>query len=309
MKRSLKWILAFVGAAIVVLLLRAFAFTSFYVPSNGMEQSVLSGEGILVDKWSYGLRIPMDNWWGYHRKSEQPVQLNDVIVFNNPANIANGIGQKEVFIGQCVGTPGDTLMVDSLFGIVSNEKLQSFAATSYYRYSIQQESAIDSLMASYKIESDSCIIIDSLWCVRPFTRKEIRQLSKGLYCDTCFTALDANEQPVKPLIVPSKGKTITIYPWNRTLLMNTLVLHENKKVVLKNDTLFIDGVPSESYCFTKDYYWINADNSENLADSRLFGFVPHDHVIGQAAIIWFSKEPNTSLFNGYRWDRFFKRLN
>lgn len=309
MKRSLKWILAFVGAAIIVLLLRGFAFTSFYVPSNGMEQSVLSGEGILVDKWSYGLRMPFDNWFGYHRRGEQPVHLNEVIVFNNPANIANGIGQKEVFIGQCVGTPGDTLMVDSMFAIVPNEQLQSFTAASYYRYSSAHENAIDSLMAAFHIKSDSCMTIDTLWCIRKFTRKEIRQLNNGLDCDTCFMALDANEQPIKPLIVPSKGMTIEIYPWNRTLLMNTLVLHENRKVALKNDTLYIDGVPSQSYCFTKDYYWINADNPQNLADSRLFGFVPHDHIIGQPAIIWFSKEPNTSLFNGYRWNRFFKRLN
>lgn len=111
-----------------------------------------------------------------------------------------------------------------------------------------------------------------------------------------------------PVIVPGKGKPVRVYPWNRTLLCNTLVLHENKQAEIKNDTLYVDGKPVQHCYFTKDYYWVGANNSINLSDSRLFGFVPKDHIIGKASLIWFSKKPETGLFNGYRWKRMWKMV-
>jgi signal peptidase I len=65
------------------------------------------------------------------------------------------------------------------------------------------------------------------------------------------------------------------------LLRNTLVLHEGKQAEIRNDTLYIEGRPSQHCYFTKDYYWMASNNSVNLSDSRLFGFVPQDHVIGK----------------------------
>lgn len=99
-------------------------------------------------------------------------------------------------------------------------------------------------------------------------------------------------EALRPLIVPGKGKPVRVYPWNRTLLRNTLVLHENKQAEIKNDTLYIDGKPVQHCYFTKDYYWVGANNSINLSDSRLFGFVPKDHIIGKASLIWFPKDRN-----------------
>ena len=65
--RKFKWILAFAGAVVVVLLLRGFAFTSCLIPSTGMENSIFQGERILVNKWSYGLRVPFMSLFSYHR--------------------------------------------------------------------------------------------------------------------------------------------------------------------------------------------------------------------------------------------------
>ena len=113
---------------------------------------------------------------------------------------------------------------------------------------------------------------------------------------------------LKPLIIPGKGKAVRVYPWNITLLRNTLVLHERKRADIKNDTLYTEGKPVQHCYFMKDYYWVGANNSINLSDSRLFGLVPKDHVIGKAAVIWFSKEQDTGLFNGYRWDRIWRRI-
>ena len=78
--------------------------------------------------------------------------------------------------------------------------------------------------------------------------------------------------------------------------------------VVKPDTLYIDGKPTQHCFFTKDYYWMASNNSVNLSDSRLFGFVPQDHIIGKASLIWFSKEKGTGIFDGYRWNRFFQSV-
>ena len=72
--RKFKWILAFAGAVVVVLLLRGFAFTSCLIPSTGMENSIFQGERILVNKWSYGLRVPFMSLFSYHRWCESPVR-------------------------------------------------------------------------------------------------------------------------------------------------------------------------------------------------------------------------------------------
>ena len=85
--RKFKWILAFAGAVVVVLLLRGFAFTSCLIPSTGMENSIFQGERILVNKWSYGLRVPFMSLFSYHRWCESPVRQQDIVVFNNPAGI------------------------------------------------------------------------------------------------------------------------------------------------------------------------------------------------------------------------------
>ena len=87
MGKGLKWIIAFAGAMVIVLLLRGFAFTSCLIPSAGMENSLFQGERILVNKWSYGLRVPYMSLFSYHRWGESPIHKDDIVVFNNPAGI------------------------------------------------------------------------------------------------------------------------------------------------------------------------------------------------------------------------------
>lgn len=229
--------------------------TSCLIPSTGMEPSLYPGDRILVNRWSYGLRLPLMQWWGYHRPADRPVHRGDLLVFNNPGNLSEPVAdRREVFISRCLGTPGDILLVDSLFSVhlsgaaVPDRKF-------LYAYPRQKERWLDSL------------------------------------------------QDLRPLIVPSRGKTIRVHPWNRTLLCNTLVLHEHKQAEIRHDTLYVEGCPVQHCFFSQDYYWVGSNNSVNLSDSRLFGFVPKDHVIGRASLVWFSKEPDTGLFKGYRWNR------
>ena len=308
--RKFKWILAFAGAVAVVLLLRGFAFTSCLIPSTGMENSIFQGERILVNKWSYGLRVPLMSLFSYHRWCERSVRQQDVVVFNNPAAIGQPtIDRREIYISRCIGTPGDTLLVDSLFSVSSPEAQLNPDKKRLYTYPAAKEQLITSLMQTLSITNDGLMGSNDSTHVRSFSRYEYYLLEQAISDQNWIQPLtEKSEKELKPLIVPGKGKALRVYPWNITLLRNTLVMHEGKQAEIKNDTLYIDGKPTQHCFFTKDYYWMASNNSVNLSDSRLFGFVPQDHIIGKASLIWFSKEKGTGIFDGYRWNRFFQSV-
>ena len=308
--RKLKWIFAFAGAIAVVLLLRGFAFTSCLIPSTGMENSLFQGERILVNKWSYGLRLPLMSLFSYHRWCERSVRKQDVVVFNNPAAIGQPtIDRREIYISRCIGTPGDTLLVDSLFSVSSPEAQFNPDKKRLYSYPATKEQLITSLMQTLSITNDGLMGSNDSTHVRSFSRYEYYLLEQAISDQNWIQPLtEKSEKELKPLIVPGKGKALRVYPWNITLLRNTLVMHEGKQAEIKNDTLYIDGKPTQHCFFTKDYYWMASNNSVNLSDSRLFGFVPQDHIIGKASLIWFSKEKGTGITDGYRWNRFFRTI-
>ena len=308
--RKLKWIFAFAGAIAVVLLLRGFAFTSCLIPSTGMENSLFQVERILVNKWSYGLRVPLMSLFSYHRWCERSVRQQDVVVFNNPAAIGQPtIDRREIYISRCIGTPGDTLLVDSLFSVSSPEAQFNPDKKRLYSYPATKEQLITSLMQTLSITNDGLMGSNDSTHVRSFSRYEYYLLEQAISDQNWIQPLtEKSEKELKPLIVPGKGKALRVYPWNITLLRNTLVMHEGKQAEIKNDTLYIDGKPTQHCFFTKDYYWMASNNSVNLSDSRLFGFVPQDHIIGKASLILFSKEKGTGIFDGYRWNRFFQSV-
>ena len=308
--RKFKWIFAFAGAIAVVLLLRGFAFTSCLIPSTGMENSLFQGERILVNKWSYGLRVPLMSLFSYHRWCERSVRQQDVVVFNNPAAIGQPtIDRREIYISRCIGTPGDTLLVDSLFSVSSPEAQFNPDKKRLYSYPATKEQLITSLMQTLSITNDGLMGSNDSTHVRSFSRYEYYLLEQAISDQNWIQPLtEKSEKELKPLIVPGKGKALRVYPWNITLLRNTLVMHDGKQAEIKNDTLYIDGKPTQHCFFTKDYYWMASNNSVNLSDSRLFGFVPQDHIIGKASLIWFSKEKGTGIFDGYRWNRFFQSV-
>ena len=309
MKKGCKIAITIVGVALVVVLLRGCVATSYLIPSSGMENSLYQSERILVNKWSYGLRLPFMKLWGYHRWADSPVQKEDILVFNNPANLSEPvIDRREVFISRCIGIPGDTLLIDSLFSVIPSEKNapdQKFL----YSYPRQRERQLDSLLSILSIAPNKLLGQDSTKNIRSFSRYEYYLLEQAINGNNWIQPLAGKKDTeLRPLIVPGKGKFVRVHPWNITLLRNTLVMHEGKQAEIKNDTLYVDGKPTQHCYFTKDYYWVGANNTINLTDSRLFGFVPQDHLIGKASLVWFSKEKDTGVFDGYRWNRFFRTV-
>ena len=248
--------------------------------------------------------------FSYHRWCEHPVKKQDIVVFNNPAAIQQPmIDRREIYISRCIGTPGDTLLIDSLFTVVSPEVQFNPDKKRLYSYPAGKEKLMTSLMNTLSITDDGLMGNNDSTHVRSFSRYEFYLLEQAINNQNWLQPLTENkDNDPKPLIIPGKGKVLRVYPWNITLLRNTLVLHEGKQAEIKNDTLYVDEKPTQHCYFTKDYYWMGANNSVNLSDSRLFGFVPQDHIIGKASLIWFSKEKGTGITDGYRWNRFFRTV-
>jgi signal peptidase I len=103
-----------------------------------------------------------------------------------------------------------------------------------------------------------------------------------------------------PLKIPAKGETVNLTPQNISLYMRVIAIYENNKLEIKNNEYFINGSKATSYTFKQNYYWAMGDNRHNSQDSRAWGFVPEDHVVGKPLFIWFSKGEE-----GIRWDRIF----
>lgn len=108
-----------------------------------------------------------------------------------------------------------------------------------------------------------------------------------------------------PIYIPKKGDQIAMTPKNLTLYGRLIRVYEGNEITQKGGQFFVNGEPTKKYTVKQDYYWAMGDNRHNSEDSRAWGFVPHDHIVGKPLFIWFStKEGNIS--NGINWDRIFK---
>ena len=107
------------------------------------------------------------------------------------------------------------------------------------------------------------------------------------------------------MYIPAKGGVITLNPKNWILYKRVIEVYEQNHVeVNSNGEYVINGEVMDTYTFKQNYYWLMGDNRHGSADSRYWGFVPEDHVVGTASFVWFSKNQET----GIRWDRIFSTV-
>jgi signal peptidase I len=106
-----------------------------------------------------------------------------------------------------------------------------------------------------------------------------------------------------PIWVPKKGATIPLNPENVRRYKRCIVTYEANKFEEKNGQYFINDKPATTYTFNMNYYWMMGDNRHNSLDSRYWGYVPEDHIVGKASLIWFSYGNN-----GIRWSRIFQKI-
>ncbi len=109
-----------------------------------------------------------------------------------------------------------------------------------------------------------------------------------------------------PLWVPKKGESVTLTIDNLPLYERIITSYEKNKLEVKGDEIFINGNKEDKYTFKQDYYFMMGDNRHNSLDSRYWGFVPEDHVVGTPSIVWFSTDKYKSFPSNIRWNRLFK---
>lgn len=115
-----------------------------------------------------------------------------------------------------------------------------------------------------------------------------------------------NEDQFGPLYIPKKGATIEINPINIALYERVIDVYEGNDLEIKDDKIYINGEQTNTYTFNMDYYWLVGDNRHNSADSRFWGFVPEDHIVGRAMFVWLSLDKNKNFLNKIRFNKTFR---
>ena len=126
-----------------------------------------------------------------------------------------------------------------------------------------------------------------------------------MYPQNLYTKWDRNNYG--PIWIPAKGATITLTDDNLPIYERCITAYEGNKLERRPDGLYINGQKTDTYTFQMDYYWMMGDNRHNSADSRYWGFVPEDHVVGKPLVVWLSLDKDRGWLDGkIRWSRLFK---
>ena len=115
-----------------------------------------------------------------------------------------------------------------------------------------------------------------------------------------------NEDNFGPLYIPKKGATIKLTLKNLPIYKRLIRVYEHNDLKVVEGKIYINGKEADTYTFKMNYYFMMGDNRSNSADSRYWGFVPEDHIVGKVKFIWLSIDSNKNLFNKIRWNRIFK---
>lgn len=149
--------------------------------------------------------------------------------------------------------------------------------------------------ASFKlILTERYVPNDSIKATPSEMIKNLNYYPKDLYVNNTITDFNRFQ-------VPEKGQTIKLSKDNIAWYRRIITAYEGHTLSEREDGIYIDGKKTDSYTFSMNYYWMMGDNRYNSADSRVWGFVPEDHIVGKASMVWFSKDP----YQGIRWERLF----
>ena len=261
--------------------LQVFLFSSFKIPSDSMEPELTIGDNILVLKPTIGPRVfnlfaPMRNEQTeiYRIPGIKKIQRNDILVFNFPhPNSWNKIEMHilKYYIKRCVGLPSDTLSIQNGFFHVKGI-----------------ETSLGNMESQNKIATTE-------------------QFEDGMFHSFPFDSIISwNIKDFGPLYIPGKGDSITLNQTNCRLYRKLIEWEQQGSLQYKDSTIFLNGTPINGYRFQKNYYFMAGDNGMNSQDSRYWGMLPEEYIVGKAWIIWKSVDPYTEKF---RWERFMKIIH
>ena len=233
--------------------------------------------------------------------------------------IARPVDKRENYIKRCVALPGDTLAIVDRRVMVNGEPQEPIPGIQH-RYIVQTSSplsqyAIDKLGiseyggngAAYEMfiteqTAEKLEALDNVISVRPYTHIA----STDVFPQPDYPQWSPDD--FGPILIPAKGMTVELTRENLALYRRIIEVYEGHDLKTDGGTVLIDGVPTDTYTFAMDYYWMMGDNRHNSADSRFWGFVPEDHIVGKASFVWLSLDEKKPFPANIRWNRIFKKV-
>jgi len=287
LKKFLKelrfYTILFIIAILLAIGMRIFVFTSIIkIPSGSMEPAVMAGDYIIANKQIPGPRVYRDirqfringKVQTKRFKGIRPVRRNDVLVFNFP--YSGGWDRIDMDLGvfylkRCVALPGDTFFIEN---------------------------------GMYRVKNCP----DSLGCV--FRQRELSKRTKGDFPKEiwrCFpfdtVHYQWNIKDFGPLYVPASGATLALDTINCVLYKNLIEYETDKKLSIRTGLIYLGDEKKNEYTFKLNYYFMAGDYIFDSRDSRYWGLLPEDCIIGKAILVWRSTDMNSGKI---RWNRFFK---
>ena len=237
--------------------------------------------------------------------------------------VARPVDRRENYVKRCVGLPGQTLQIKDKIIYVDGkaEETPTFAQFTYKVYTRNSQVLSDEMCEELNIsDEDRDKILDHTQGI-PLTRMAAEALRTNKeFCDSVVEIKDGywgNLYPLNhqygwtrdnygPIWIPARGESVKLTLDNLAIYERPIRVYENNSLEVKNGKIFINGKQADSYTFKMDYYWMMGDNRHNSADSRYWGFVPEDHVVGKPQFIWLSLiTDRNGQSHGVRWKRLF----
>ncbi len=263
----------------------------------------------------------------------QSIKRNDVVVFNYPMEDFRPVDKRENYIKRCVGLPGDSLEIKEMQLHVNGE-IGDNPELMQYNHFVQTNGDVLSRRTLKKLDITEGEAVHANNHYRyPLTNKtleKVKQLEvvtnvfeekqdKGKMDNSVFpnnhNHMDTSHQVLKvrglgtydwnidnygPIVVPKEGATVQLTKENLALYKRLIQIYEGNELKMDGDKILINGQEATEYTFKLNYYFMMGDNRHRSSDSRFWGFVPEDHIVGKAVFIWLSVQNDSRIKNDRR---------
>jgi len=231
--------------------------------------------------------------------------------------------RRENYVKRCVGLPGQTLQIKNRIVYLDGKANKEPDNVQYTYYVKLKRHLTDEEMLEWKITMEDLTQLNQ-YGYMPLTNTAYNALkgNKDLV-ESIQLVTDASEWEIYPLNgnyhwtrdnygpvwIPKKGESIDLSLENLPIYERPIRVYEGNELEVRDGKIFINGEQTTKYTFKMDYYWMMGDNRHNSADSRYWGFVPEDHIVGKPIFIWWSSDPDRHGFSGIRWNRLFRMVD